>query len=206
MDATHGDRINVDHLGAVGQGLGCSSPIQQEDDEGNEAGHAALLLTAPDSRSTGSAHPAATPTTEAHHESCWSRAARSATPSPSDPAAAAAQLEQEITTTDRAQWTASGPVEWANESFAISPAAATGYCVQADGVCRYTADNVALDPGEDERLVRIDAAYVAASTPLVRDRLKRAGVRLATCSTRRSGTNPTPQRTSCPWAETGCST
>ena len=33
--------------------------------------------------------------------------------------------------------------------------------------------------GEPKKQVMIDAAYVAMSTPIIRDRLKRAGVRLA---------------------------
>ena len=45
--------------------------------------------------------------------------------------------------------------------------------------CQYEAGNVELDQGEAEKQVAIDAAYVAMSTPIIRDRLKRAGVRLA---------------------------
>lgn len=97
----------------------------------------------------------------------------------SDPIAAADQLEQEITDADRSQWVGTGPVDWANESYAVSTGPSTGYCVQADGVCRYAADNVALDPGEAEKTITISAAYVAASMPVIRDRLKRAGVRLS---------------------------
>ena len=96
-----------------------------------------------------------------------------------DPAAAVDQLLPEITPADRAAWISTGPVAWANKSFAIATAAGTGYCVESAGVCAYEAGNIALDPGEPQKTVTIDAAYVAASTPIIRDRLKRAGVRLA---------------------------
>jgi len=93
-------------------------------------------------------------------------------------AAAVAQLEQEITDADRADWIATGPVDWANESLSAAEAPATGYCVKTTDLCAYEAGNVALDVGEAEKTVTIDAAYVAMSTPIIRDRLKRAGVRL----------------------------
>jgi hypothetical protein len=81
-----------------------------------------------------------------------------------DPLAAADQLQPEITDGDRAAWIATGPAAWANESFAITTAPATGYCVASSDLCAYTAGNVALDPGEPQKTVTIDAAYVAAST------------------------------------------
>jgi len=96
-----------------------------------------------------------------------------------DPAAAVNQLLPERAPADRDAWISTGPVTWANESFAIATAAGTGYCVETAGVCAYETGNIALDPGEPQKTVPIDAAYVAASTPIIRDRLKRAGVRLA---------------------------
>ena len=96
-----------------------------------------------------------------------------------NPQAAAFALEAEITDADRAAWVAAGPIDWANELFAITIAAGTKYCVADSGVCQYEAGNVELDQGEAEKQVAIDAAYVAMSTPIIRDRLKRAGVRLA---------------------------
>ncbi len=66
------------------------------------------------------------------------------------------------------QWTVTKPREWANETFAIAKAAGTHYCVQNAGSCD-------LPPGS----VTIDAAYVAASTPVIREQLQKAGVRLA---------------------------
>jgi hypothetical protein len=93
--------------------------------------------------------------------------------------AAVDQLASEIADADRAAWITTGPVDWANESFAIATEPSTGYCVQSVELCKYETGNIALDPGEPEKTVTIDAAYVAASTPIIRDRLKRAGVRLA---------------------------
>ena len=64
---------------------------------------------------------------------------------------------------------ASQPRVWANESFAIATGPRTKYCVKANGSCNA--------PNSDN--VEIDAAYVEMSTPIIRDRLLRAGVRLA---------------------------
>ena len=72
-----------------------------------------------------------------------------------------------------------GPIDWANESFAITIAPTTGYCVESKGLCAYQPGNVEYDTGEPEKTVAIDAAYVAAAAPIIRDRVKRAGVRLA---------------------------
>jgi hypothetical protein len=96
-----------------------------------------------------------------------------------DPMAATDQLEQEITDADRAAWITLGPADWANESFAIATAPATSYCIETADLCAYEAGNIALDAGEPQKTVTIDAAYIAVSTPMIRDRLKRAGVRLA---------------------------
>jgi len=96
-----------------------------------------------------------------------------------DPRAAAFALEAEITAADRAAWVATGPTGWANESFATTIAAGTQYCVAGGGVCQYQAGNVEFDQDEPEKQVVVDGAYVAMSTPIIRNRLKRAGVRLA---------------------------
>jgi S1/P1 Nuclease len=96
-----------------------------------------------------------------------------------DPLQAAFALEAEITDADRDGWLVNGPIDWANESFAITIAPATGYCAEAGSVCEYQPGNVEFDTGEPEKMVMIDAAYVAAAAPSIRDRLKRAGVRLA---------------------------
>jgi hypothetical protein len=86
-----------------------------------------------------------------------------------NPAQAAATLIRTITPQLRAQWSASGPVDWANESYAIARAPTTKYCVMQGFSC------VLPNPPK----VRIDNAYLATNIPIVRERLQKAGVRLA---------------------------
>jgi hypothetical protein len=76
-------------------------------------------------------------------------------------------------------WRASGPIEWANESFAISVSPALQYCVRTDSGCWYAAGSERLDPGEPEKVVLIDRAYIETHTPTVKQRLVKAGVRLS---------------------------
>jgi len=85
-----------------------------------------------------------------------------------DVSAAAGSLIGAITPALSERWTATQPRDWANESFALAKDARTGYCTQQPGSC-------ALPAGP----VTIDAAYVAASTPVIREQLQKAGVRLA---------------------------
>lgn len=68
----------------------------------------------------------------------------------------------------KAEWTASMPRDWANESFAIAEAARTGYCVNRGTSC---------DPGL--RDLTIGAEYLDANEPAVKEQLQKAGVRLA---------------------------
>lgn len=96
-----------------------------------------------------------------------------------DPAAAADTLAAGITADDKAAWGVFDVIGWANESFAISTAFSTHYCVVAEDTCEYEPGNPTLDPGEPRRTVQIDDAYVESATPIIRQRLKQAGVRLA---------------------------
>ena len=84
-------------------------------------------------------------------------------------AAAATDLMKTITAAKIEEWTHSDPMDWANESFAIAELAQTKYCAQHGASCDLP------DPAK----VKIDAAYVQASTPIVREQLQKAGVRLA---------------------------
>jgi S1/P1 Nuclease len=86
-----------------------------------------------------------------------------------DVAAAATDLMKSITPAKIEEWTHSDPVVWANESFAIAERAQTKYCVQRGSSCELP------NPAK----VTIDAGYVAANTPVVREQLQKAGVRLA---------------------------
>ena len=86
----------------------------------------------------------------------------------SDAVAAAGRLERAITDADVNAWSGSTPMEWANESFAITEGAKTEYCAESQGSCEPTSKSV-----------KIDEAYIAANAPLVRMQLEKAGVRLA---------------------------
>jgi S1/P1 Nuclease len=89
------------------------------------------------------------------------------------------ELRAGITDEQRAEWLASNPVAWANESFTIARKPDVGYCVMVDGTCRYAADNREFDEGEAERVVWVDDGYVDRHAAVARERLARAGVRLA---------------------------
>jgi S1/P1 Nuclease len=81
---------------------------------------------------------------------------------------AATELMKSMSPANIEEWTHSNPADWANESFAIAERAQTKYCVQQGASC---------DPPTGK--VRIDAAYVEANAPIIREQLQKAGVRLA---------------------------
>ena len=80
----------------------------------------------------------------------------------------ATELMKTITSARIESWTHSAPMDWANEFFAIAEQAQTKYCIRQGASCDQPSDKV-----------KIDAAYVAANTPIVREQLQKAGVRLA---------------------------
>ena len=82
---------------------------------------------------------------------------------------AATELMKTITPARIDSWTHSKPMDWANESFAIAEQARTEYCIRQGASCAQPAGKV------NDRLL----AYVAANTPIVREQLQKAGVRLA---------------------------
>jgi hypothetical protein len=65
-------------------------------------------------------------------------------------------------------WTRSAPMDWANDSFAIAEQAQTRYCIRDGASCDQPSGKV-----------KIDAAYIAVNTPIVREQLQKSGVRLA---------------------------
>ena len=81
---------------------------------------------------------------------------------------AATELLKTITPTKNESWARSEPVDWANESFAIAEQARTEYCIRQGASCDHPSGKV-----------KIDAAYVAVNTPIVREQLQKSGVRLA---------------------------
>ena len=87
---------------------------------------------------------------------------------PEDVDDAARDLMKSITPAKIEKWTHSDAKDWANETFAIAVRPQTKYCVEQGGSCN-------LEPGS----VKVDAAYIAANGPVVREQLQKAGVRLA---------------------------
>jgi hypothetical protein len=81
---------------------------------------------------------------------------------------AATELLKTITPARIESWTHSAPIDWANESFAIAEQARTEYCIRQGASCDHPSGKV-----------KIDAAYVAVNTPIVRQQLQKSGVRLA---------------------------
>jgi S1/P1 Nuclease len=80
----------------------------------------------------------------------------------------ATELMKTITPARIESWNHSNPMDWANESFAIAEQARTEYCIRQGASCDHPSGKV-----------KIDAAYVAVNTPIVREQLQKAGVRLA---------------------------
>jgi hypothetical protein len=95
------------------------------------------------------------------------------------PLAIVRELQAGITDEQRAEWLASDPVDWANESFVIARKPGVGYCVMVDGTCQYAADSREFDEGEPERVVVVDDGYLDRHAPIARKRIAKAGVRLA---------------------------
>ena len=81
---------------------------------------------------------------------------------------AATELLKTITPARIDSWTRSKPMDWANESFAIAEQAQTEYCIRQGASCDQPAGKVT-----------IDAAYVVANAPVIREQLQKASVRLA---------------------------
>jgi hypothetical protein len=61
--------------------------------------------------------------------------------------------------------------------YSVSPE--VRYCVPTDSGLLVPCPKRALDHGEPEKVVVIDQAYIETNTPAIRDRLIKAGVRLA---------------------------
>jgi S1/P1 Nuclease len=85
-----------------------------------------------------------------------------------DVGVAATELMKTITPAELESWSGSTPMDWANESFVIAERAQTKYCTRQGASCDHPSGKVT-----------IDAAYVAANAPIIREQLQKAGVRLA---------------------------
>ena len=100
-----------------------------------------------------------------------------------DPLQVAQTLRAEVTAADRAAWIPSEMTldvakDWANESFAITTAPETEYCVRKDGACWYSETQMMLGHDDPLKTVRVDQAYLDRHSATVAARLKMAGVRL----------------------------
>jgi len=80
---------------------------------------------------------------------------------------------------DRAAWVAVPIAGWANESFQVTRRKSVQYCVRVGTKCVYRQGNETYSESEEEKVVVVNMAYLEQHVPLVRGRLKRAGVRLA---------------------------
>jgi hypothetical protein len=88
-------------------------------------------------------------------------------------------LRDSISFEERKAWQFDSPIEWANESYQIAISPAARYCVQRQGACWYSEENMMLDEGEEWRILAIDADYLQQHAWTVRQRLQQAGIRLA---------------------------
>ena len=86
----------------------------------------------------------------------------------SDVSDAASELIDAMTPELKTKWSSSDPREWTNESFAIAESIQTGYCVMHGSSCN-----------QPQGSVTINAEYLAANEPIVREQLQKAGFRLA---------------------------
>jgi hypothetical protein len=93
--------------------------------------------------------------------------------------AAARILAASITNGQRRNWVRSQPWQWAGESFKITIAGRTGYCVRKADACWYSDTKREFAAGDPQRSQLVDEAYLDRAKPIVETRLKRAGIRLA---------------------------
>ena len=93
--------------------------------------------------------------------------------------AAARILAAPITKRQRRNWVRSQPWQWAGESYKVTIAGRTGYCVRRQGACRYSEARREFAEGDPPRTLTVDDDYLDRARPIVESRLRRAGIRLA---------------------------
>jgi len=92
----------------------------------------------------------------------------------------ARQARKSITDQTRAEMIASDIRQWADESFQLATAPHTAYCQRMGTRCAFNAAARQITrPKNARRSVSVDKAYLRKHDPITRDRLLRAGVRLA---------------------------
>jgi hypothetical protein len=92
---------------------------------------------------------------------------------------AADSLTAEISESNKSEWINSEPWQWASESYEITINPDVLYCTQRNHSCWYEPNNKRLDDGEEIKTVQITDEYLEKFSPVVKQRLKQAGVRLA---------------------------
>ena len=95
-----------------------------------------------------------------------------------EPQTVASYLLDRLSASEKAAWVAVPVAGWANESFQITRRKSVQYCVRVGRKCFYREGHETFSEGEDEKVVIVNAAYLELHVPFVRDRLKRAGIRL----------------------------
>ena len=93
--------------------------------------------------------------------------------------AAAAVLNGTVTDGQRRNWVRSRPWQWAGESYKVTLARRTGYCIRRQGACWYSDSKREFVNGDPQRALIVDEAYLDRAKPIVETRLRRAGIRLA---------------------------
>ena len=88
---------------------------------------------------------------------------------------------REITAVQQARWLKARPWQWAAESNRYARTALMQYCFMGRGGCRYSASFLTWAEGRTESrpVVAIDGSYTRWALPIIRERIKQAGVRLA---------------------------
>ena len=86
--------------------------------------------------------------------------------------------ERRIVGTDRQPWI-NDPWRWANESYQITLDPTVLYCTRRAGQCAYDASMITLPRNGTRRQLTISQAYLRSHEATARERIRRAGFRLA---------------------------
>jgi len=94
------------------------------------------------------------------------------------------KLQAEITDEQRAKWRQGTLVDWAEESYAVTRKTDTKYCLMEGASCCYDTHSCEFAGGKDKgketkRLTHLLHSYDDGEVDKVKERLKKAGVRLA---------------------------
>ena len=91
----------------------------------------------------------------------------------------ATDLRGSISDEQRNKWQHDSPIDWVDESYQITISPSVNYCVQKQGACWYSNDNMMLDKGEPWRDIEITDDYIKMHSATVSLRLQQAAIRLA---------------------------